>query len=119
MRYVPYRPAAHAGRRRLSIVLLLFVTAISGIPRAFGQNATVNIGVDAAANHLAISPMIYGAAWPASGDWAALNLPIARAGGEAQTGYNWQIDATNLCQDWFFESYANVNTSPDGSYDDF
>ena len=86
---------------------------------AFGQNATVNIGVDAAASHLAISPMIYGAAWPASTDWAALNLPIARAGGEAQTGYNWQIDATNLCQDWYFESYPNANANPDGSYDDF
>jgi hypothetical protein len=83
------------------------------------QNPAATIAVDANANRLAINPMIYGVSWPSAGDYAALNLPIARAGGEAQSNYNWQINATNLCQDWYWESYPSASATPDGVYDDF
>jgi len=31
-----------------------------------------------------------------------LNLTINRAGGNAETRYNWQLNAHNRASDWFF-----------------
>jgi len=80
--------------------------------------------VDAAAPAHPISPLIYGMnSWRLS-DPAnespkvakAVRLPLNRWGGDGVTRYNYKLDITNLCEDWFFEIAPNANTGyPDTS----
>ena len=39
----------------------------------------------------------------------ALNAPLNRMGGNATSSYNWAINAQNLGNDWYFESYPEQN----------
>jgi len=83
-------------------------------------NTPVIINVDASANRHPISPLIYGVAFasPASqlGD---LNVPVHRSGGNSESRYNWQLNAHNHANDWFFESLDDGSSTPAGSADDF
>ena len=73
-----------------------------------GTNAPVAITVDASANRHPISPLIYGVAFASSAsDLQDLNAPLHRSGGNAETRYNWQINATSHAADWYFESIAD------------
>jgi hypothetical protein len=84
-----------------------------------GTNATVAITVDASANRHSISPLIYGVAFASSAsDLQDLNAPLHRSGGNAETRYNWQINATSHAADWYFESIADDNVVG-GDGDDF
>jgi len=47
-----------------------------------------------------------------------LNAPLHRSGGNAETRYNWQLNATSHAADWYFESIADANTVG-GDGDDF
>ncbi len=60
------------------------------------------LSVDVTADRHAISPDIYGMANvdPALGKEIA--LPMSRLGGDAMTRYNWQVDAANSGDDWYF-----------------
>jgi hypothetical protein len=80
----------------------------------------VTINVDASANRHAISPLIYGVAFanPAS-QLSDLNAPVHRSGGNSETRYNWQLNAHNHANDWFFESLDDGSSTPAGSADDF
>jgi hypothetical protein len=60
--------------------------------------------VDANANRHAISPNIYGFAFGATSDLAAMNFTMNRDGGNETSTYNWQINAANHDSDWYFES---------------
>ena len=62
------------------------------------------LSVDAAANRHAISPYIYGMNFPSQTIASALNLPVARWGGNSTSRYNWQNDTTNTGSDWYFEN---------------
>jgi len=85
-----------------------------------GTNTTVIIGIDAAANRTAISPLIYGVAnAPSSNVLLDLNVPLHRSGGNATTRYNWQINATSHASDWYFESIAETSSAPGGDGDEF
>src|SRR5262249_39845858 len=68
-------------------------------------NSLVNIVIDAARDQHPISPLIYGVAFanPAS-QLTDLNSPVHRSGGNTETRYNWQLNAHNHANDWFFES---------------
>lgn len=82
-----------------------------------GQTLTIN--VNAAANRHTISPQIYGVNY-GSGTTAlhALNTPLNRQGSDAETRYNWMLNATNVGSDWYFESVPYSN-SPGAYYDTF
>jgi hypothetical protein len=71
---------------------------------ASGQNAAVTVNVDANANRHAISPKIYGFAFASTQDLAATGFTMNRSGGNGTSTYNWQINASNHDNDWYFES---------------
>ena len=73
-----------------------------------GTNATISITVDALANRHAISPMIYGTAFASSNQLSDLNFTMNRSGGNAETRYNWQLNAHNHAADWYFESIRTM-----------
>ena len=83
-----------------------------------GTNGPVSIAVNALANRHAISPMIYGTAFASSNQLADLNFTMNRSGGNAETRYNWQLNAHNHAADWYFESIDDGNTVA-GAADDF
>jgi Glycoside hydrolase family 44 len=84
-----------------------------------GTNAPISITVDALANRHAISPLIYGTAFATSNQLSDLNFTINRSGGNAETRYNWQLNAHNHAADWYFESLDDGNSTPGASADDF
>ena len=67
--------------------------------------ASVTIAIDTSAHRHSINPNIYGVAWAGKADLLALNVPLNRMGGNATSSYNWAINAQNLGNDWYFESY--------------
>jgi hypothetical protein len=79
----------------------------------------VSVAIDAQANVHAISPMIYGVAFATSNQLADLNFTINRSGGNAETRYNWQLNAHNRASDWYFESLDDGSAIPGATADDF
>ncbi len=71
---------------------------------------TVTVAVDAAANRRAISPLIYGTAYATTAQLLDLNAHLNRQGGNNTTRYNWQLNADNRANDFYFESipFANI-----------
>lgn len=89
---------------------------------AQAQNPATTVTVNATANNHAISPYIYGVNNPAAGDYANLNLPIVRSGGENIDEYNWQSgqNCYNTASDWYFESIQQTGgSSANGLLDSF
>ena len=70
--------------------------------------SSATILVDAQRNRHAINPLIYGVAFASSNELADLNAPLNRSGGNAETRYNWQLNAHNRGADWYFESIADT-----------
>lgn len=70
----------------------------------FAQNPAVTVQVNVNANRHIINPMIYGVAYGDATTLADLNAPLNRLGGNNTSRYNWQINADNRGQDWYFES---------------
>jgi len=93
----------------------------TGPPPPPVTNVVVSVTVDAAVSRHPISPLIYGVAFAdTSNDLADLNAPLHRSGGNAETRYNWLINAHNRGGDWYFESIADSSTAiPGGADDDF
>jgi hypothetical protein len=88
-------------------------------------NAVVPVAVDASRNRHPISPLIYGVAFASASQLADLNAPLNRSGGNSETRYNWQLNAHNRANDWYFESLDDYNsgdplaTVPGSSADTF
>ena len=82
-------------------------------------NVVVTVIVDAAAGRHPISPGIYGVAFASSNKLNDLNVPLNRSGGNAETRYNWRLNAHNRGGDWYFESVDDGNATPGASADDF
>jgi hypothetical protein len=82
-------------------------------------NTSVTITVDAQLNRHSISPLIYGVAFASSNQLADLNFALNRSGGNAETSYNWQLNAHNHAADWYFESLADSPATPGAAADDF
>lgn len=101
---------------RFGAVLLLLAT-FAGSADAASPNVTV--AIDATANRHPINPNIYGVAFATKAQLAALNTPLNRSGGNAETAYNWKQNATNLGQDWYFESYPGDSATAGADADQF
>jgi hypothetical protein len=82
------------------------------VPSAF-------ITVNAAANQHAINPNIYGVAYGDATTLADLNVPFNRYGGDPATRYNWQLNADNRANDYFFESIGDPSSAPGQRGDSF
>ncbi len=83
------------------------------------QNPATYVAVDAHADLHPISPDIYGLAFAATSDLVALNAPLNRSGGDAQTSYNWQLNSDNRGNDWYFESIGDSVSTPGYRLDNF
>ena len=86
------------------VVFSFFFVATLWSTMAFAQNAAVTVNVDANANKHPISPYIYGVAFATSTQLGDLNAPLNRQGGNTTSSYNWQLNASNHANDWYFES---------------
>ncbi len=75
------------------------------------QTATITISVDAAANQHVINPNVYGLAYASAADLGDLNVPLNRYGGNNASRYNWQANADNRGNDWYFESIADSSAT--------
>ena len=80
---------------------------------------TITVTVDAAANRHPIDPRIYGLAFASTAQLRDLNVPLNRSGGNAETRYNWQLNATNHAADYFFESIGEESATPGEHADTF
>ncbi len=122
MRYLEsallHSPIAARVARVCGFVALLLVALIGAIP-AFADNPPTVVNVDANANRHPISPNIYGVNWADMQEIAALNAPLNRSGGNANSRYNWQLDAHSSGADWFFETYPDSSGTPGASVDNF
>ena len=92
------------------ILTLLFAVLILFPISARAQNAAVIISIDANANRRAINPNIYGVAHATTAQLNDLNSPLNRNGGNNTTRYNWQLNADNRANDWYFESIAEPSS---------
>ncbi|HWO26546.1 MAG TPA: glycoside hydrolase family 44 protein [Kofleriaceae bacterium] len=73
----------------------------------------LSLSVDVAANRKAISTDIYGINGNISQDMAqTLRLPVRRWGGNAASRYNYELDATNVGSDWYFENVPRTVPVP-------
>jgi hypothetical protein len=86
---------------------------------SLAQNPATYVAVDAKADLHPINPDIYGLAFAATSDLVALNAPLNRSGGNAQTSYNWQLNSDNRGNDWYFESIADSVSTPGYRLDNF
>lgn len=90
----------------------LVTLALTVAAAASGQNPAVTISVDANANRRAIDPRIYGVAHASAAELNDLNAPLNRSGGNNTTRYNWQLNADNRANDWYFQSIASPSAVP-------
>ena len=97
--------AAFVGLTAILCVLFLHTTS------AHAQNPPVTISVDANANRRPIDPNIYGVAHASTAELNDLNSPLNRNGGNNTTRYNWQLNADNRGNDWYYESIAESSAT--------
>jgi PKD repeat protein len=83
------------------------------------QNAAVTVSVDVSASRRPIDSRIYGVAYATSAQLSDLNAPLNRSGGNNTSRYNWQLNADNRGQDWYFESIADTSSAAGQRGDDF
>src|SRR6185503_20539458 len=88
-----------------TFVLLLFVSA-----GAFAQNPTASATVSVNTGRRSIDPRIYGVAYGTTAQLSDLHVPLNRYGGNNSSRYNWQVNADNRAQDWYFESIADSSS---------
>ena len=82
----------------------------------------VTITIDALSDRHAISPYVYGFAYPNSAaDITDSGATEVRWGGDATSTYNWQLKTYNAGADWYFEDFAagGFNNGSDGSSTQF
>jgi PKD repeat protein len=77
---------------------------------ALAQNPTAAISVDANGARHAIDPRIYGIAYGTTSQLNDLDVPLNRYGGNNSSRYNWQLNADNRAQDWYFESIGDSSS---------
>lgn len=105
--------------------LVLFVLVFSFVASAPSQKTVdsnltnVTIQIDAAAGRHPISPLIYGSAFATTAQLLDLNAPLNRYGGNTTSRYNWQQNADNRANDWYFESIAYPSSQPGEVVDTF
>ncbi len=86
------------------IFSLAFCFVLYSSISANAQNPAVTVNVDANANRHPINPNIYGIAHATTAQLNDLNSPLNRNGGNNTTRYNWQLNADNRGNDWYYQS---------------
>src|SRR5258705_13765427 len=94
-----------AGRAFTVFLLVLLISTVVA-----AQNPTANVTVNAAAGRHAIDPRIYGLAYGTTAQLTDLHVPLNRYGGNNSSRYNWQLNADNRAQDWYFESIGDSSS---------
>ena len=105
-----------SGQSSVPVYYVDDVSLISGSPPP-GPGTTIKI--DAGANRHPISPLVYGVAYGDPTSLADLNAPLNRQGGNNTTRYNWQLNADNRANDYFFESIGDASATPGERGDTF
>ena len=107
--------------KRLRFALHALGLAIALATTAHAANAPVTVRIDANAGRHAISPNIYGVAYaPDAATLADLRAPLDREGGNTTSTYDWQTNASNHSNDWYFESIREDSGAVAGGMgDDF
>ena len=77
---------------------------------------SADVRVNLSSSH-PISRLVYGANY-ASSTLLSWGVGVNRNGGDAQSNWNWQLDATNSGADWYFLSNPQSDAYPDGSTND-
>ena len=85
----------------------------------FAQSGAVTVSIDVAQSRRAINPNVYGVAYATPAQLADLNAPLNRYGGNNTSRYNWQINADNRGQDWYFQSIPEASATSGKRGDDF
>ena len=49
-----------------------------------------------------VNPWVAGVNYPGDGNFNTLNYPVGRWGGNRQSSFNWNIDASSGAGDWFY-----------------
>src|SRR5262245_60112397 len=96
---------------KLRAITTLAVAVFLSTIATHAQNATVTIGVDAALNRHPINANVYGVAHASAAELSDLNVPLNRNGGYNTTRYNWQLNADNRGNDWYFESIGDASAT--------
>jgi hypothetical protein len=99
--------------RALLTLLVLAAAARTAAP----QTATIN--VDASADQHPIDPAVYGLAYATQAQLQDLRITAHRRGGNNTSRYNWQLNADNRGNDWYYQSIAYQSASPGDDVDDF
>src|SRR5262245_17773832 len=81
------------------------------VSTALAQNPAVTVQVDVNVNRKPIHPLIYGVAHASSAALSDLNSPLNRNGGNNTTRYNWQLNADNRGNDWYYESIGDASAA--------
>jgi len=92
--------------KRSILVQLLVVIFLLVSGGANAQNAPVTVNIDVSLSRRPINPNIYGVAHATTAQLNDLNSPLNRNGGNNTTRYNWQLNADNRANDWYYESIA-------------
>ena len=102
--------------------LLLQISVLGSVwagnaPTVQAQNPAVTVAIDVNASRHAINPNIYGIAHAGTSTLNDLNSPLNRHGGNNTSRYNWQINADNRANDWYFQSIG-YNSAVSGEMGD-
>lgn len=90
--------------------LWLLAAAVATTP-ARAQNPAVSLTIDVNLNRRPINPNIYGVAHATTAQLSDLNSPLNRNGGNNTTRYNWQLNADNRGNDWYYQSIAEPSAA--------
>jgi hypothetical protein len=85
------------------------IALVAGSTNQPPTSSAVTISVDANLNRRAINPQIYGVAHATTAQLLELNAPLNRSGGNNTSRYNWQQNADNRGNDFYFESIPFAN----------
>src|ERR1051325_2615980 len=83
------------------------------------QNPAVTVLVDANANRHPINPAVYGIAYGTTANLWDLNVTLNRYGGNNTSRYNWQVNADNRGNDWYYESIGDASATAGEGGDTF
>ena len=78
---------------------------------AAAQNPTANVTVNVNAGRHPIDPRIYGLAYGTTAQLTDLHVPLNGYGGNNSSRYNWQLNADNRAQDWYYESIGETSAT--------
>jgi hypothetical protein len=107
---------SYAGAARSVLFVAFLLACTTG---AEAQNPAVTIQVDATANRHSINPFIYGVAYGSTAQLLDLNCPLNRMGGNNTSRYNWQVNADNRGNDWYYESIGDASATAGQRGDSF